>query len=369
MHERGHALVTLAVKRRKDEDEHAEDDTRAGPALILRAYALYESAHHRVHRREIVGHESAADAQNDIERDLFQHEGVGLAQGDRYDGVESAEHQRHRRRRNGRYEQRDDRRRRDVEHQDLQHEHHARDRSLEYGRHGRARAAAEHQRQFLVIESRHLADIRADGRARENDRSLGTYRTAESDGRGAAHDRAPAVVRRDTRIAPRHGVEHAGHALRDLVLDDVLHEQRGQHDSHGGVHEVEELRPIGGEPRHQSRTHAVEKNLEHARPESRQRAHDHSQQNEQLAVAQTLQSGEKPMRRPVFYGRYRHIDNLIIRSTQRPPRKLNPIYLRGLRGSRVKREPPKTVMPQTLQFYFPCLYISDWRRIMSASSK
>ena len=218
--------------------EHGAPDD---PLLILFVDLLEKRAHAQVRRGEIPRHQSAAYAQQDEERYLPEFERICGSQRHGQNRVEAPQHEGHRRGRDRGDEQRNDRSCGDVEHQDFQHEHHARDRSLENGGQRRAGAAAEQQRGVLVVEPRDPSDVRADGGSRQHDGGLRTHRTAESDGRGAAHDRGPAVVARDARIAARHGVEYARDALRNVVPDDVFDEQRRQNDADGGVDQEQDV--------------------------------------------------------------------------------------------------------------------------------
>ena len=108
--------------------------------------------------------------------------------------------------RDRRDEQRYDRARGEIEHQDFEHEDHARDRGFEDGCKGRPGSAAEQQGGVFVVQVGQAADVRTDGCARQDDRGLGTDRTAESDRRRTAYDRSPAVVGGNVRVFTRHGI-------------------------------------------------------------------------------------------------------------------------------------------------------------------
>ena len=209
VHERREPLVTFAVERREDEDQHTEHEGARDPLLILPVEALEEEPDLRVDRGEVVGHHSAQTAQQDEHGYLNGLEGVGRLQRNGQNGIEAPQQKSHRRGGDRGDQQRYDRAGREIEHEDFEHEHHTRDRGLEDGGERRAGAAAEQQGGVLVVEACQPGDVRADGGARQHDRSLRSDRTAESDGRGAAHDRGPAVVRGDARSLARHGIQNA----------------------------------------------------------------------------------------------------------------------------------------------------------------
>ena len=146
---------------------------------------------------------------------------------------------------------------------------------------------------MLVVEPRDPSDIRADGGSRQHDGSLRSHRTAESDGRGAADDRGPAVVARDARIAARHGVEHARDALRNIVPDDVFDEQRRQNDADGGVDQEQDVGAVHRKPVGQSVFDAVQQHLEQIGAHSGEHADDHGQKHHDLAVAQPPREAEE----------------------------------------------------------------------------
>ena len=92
----------------------------------------------------------------------------------------------------------------------------------------------------------------------------------------------------DTRIATRHRIEYTRNALRDVVLDHILDEQRRQNNTHRGVDQVEELRTLDGEPIDQSRANEVQQYLEDVCAQTCRQTHHNSQHHHQLTVGQAV---------------------------------------------------------------------------------
>ena len=113
-------------------------------------------------------------------------------------------------------QQRDDRRYGDVEHQNLQDEDDTRNGGFEYGGEGSCCTATEQQGDVFVVEPHEAPDIRSDGSARIDDRSLRTDRSAESDRSRTGDDRRIAVVRFDARTLFAHRIKHPRHTLVDV---------------------------------------------------------------------------------------------------------------------------------------------------------
>ena len=197
-------------------------------------------------------------------------------------GVEVAQDESHGRGGDGGYQQRDDRGGGDVEHQDFQHEDDARYRGLEDGRDGRSGAAAEQQGGVFVVEAEQLAHVRADGGPRQHDGGLGAYRAAEADGRGAAHQRGPAVVAGDARILARHGLQYARHPFGNVVADDIFDEQRGQDDADRRINQEQQMGAFDREPARQPALDGVEQHLEEVGRHAGQHTHQHRQQHHDL---------------------------------------------------------------------------------------
>ena len=90
------------------------------------------------------------------------------------------------------------------------------------------------------------------------------------------------------RAVGRYGVEYARDAVRDVVLDDVAHEERGEVDADDGVHQVEPVVGVGGEVSRQQRHYLVDQPVQHRCRHSCQHAHHECQQQEEHLVADML---------------------------------------------------------------------------------
>ena len=66
--------------------------------------------------------------------------------------------------------------------------------------------------------------------------------------------------------------------MRDVVLDDVAHEERRQVDADDGVHQVEPVVGVGGEVARQQRHYLVDQPVQHRRCHRCQHAHQERQQ-------------------------------------------------------------------------------------------
>ena len=134
-------------------------------------------------------------------------------------------------------------------------------------------------------------------------------RTAEADRGGAAHDRSPAVVGRDARIAARHGVQHARDPFRDVVAHDVFDEERRQDDAYRRVDQQQEMCAPDGKPVDQAALDRIEQDFEDIGAQPGQQSDDHGQQHHDLAVAQparqAVEEGEDALvsEIPEFHGR------------------------------------------------------------------
>lgn len=111
--------------------------------------------------------------------------------------------------------------------------------------------------------------------------------------RDTAHDRGPAVVPGDARIAARHGVEDARHAFGDVVADDVFDEQRRQDDAHGGVDQEEDMCAVHREPAYQPALDAVQQHFEQVGSQPCEHTDHHGQQHHDLLVGESPGQPEK----------------------------------------------------------------------------
>ena len=107
---------------------------------------------------------------------------------------------------------------------------------------GACSTAAHQRHQHLAVHVEGLSQVGANGRARQHNRSLGTHRTAKTDGDGRSNHRRPTVVRLEPRLIHRDGIEDTGDTVRDIVLDDIPHKERGEVDADDGIDQIE---PVG----------------------------------------------------------------------------------------------------------------------------
>ena len=206
VHERHETFVAFAVEGRENVDQDAEYGSADQPLLVGTVDLFEEGAHPGIDRGEVVGHQPAEDTQQDEKRNLVEPERIVGSQRDGDDRIESPDREGDGGGRDRRDQQRYDRARGEIEHQDFEHEDHARDRGFEDGCKGRPGSAAEQQGGVFVVQVGQAADVRTDGCARQDDRGLGTDRTAESDRCRTAYDRSPAVVGGNVRVFTRHGI-------------------------------------------------------------------------------------------------------------------------------------------------------------------
>ena len=134
-----------------------------------------------------------------------------------------------------------------VEKEDLQGEQHAGEGSVEDTRHGSGGAASEKERHAAVAHAGVAPEGGADGGARVHDGGLGTHGTAEPDGEGACHERAPAVMALDFGFVLGNGLEHLGDPVPDVVLDDVAYKEKAQEHTHAREHQMRQRRVRIGE--------------------------------------------------------------------------------------------------------------------------
>ena len=88
----------------------------------------------------------------------------------------------------------------EVYHQHLEREHQTSDGGLEDACDG-SRGATSHQyHELMVVEMEEFAEVAADGRTCQDNRSLSSHATSEADGYGRCDDRAPAVVLLDAAL-------------------------------------------------------------------------------------------------------------------------------------------------------------------------
>ena len=305
VHQIGQRFVPFAVKRREQEDQDADDQAARDPTAVHAFDPGEQLPDFRVDLCEIVRHQPAYQAQDDVVRQVFQFERVQDIEVE--NRIETVQEKHQRRGGHGRNQQRDDRCDGDVEHQYLQHEDDSGDRRLEYGRQGRRRAATQQQRDVLVIESHEAGDIRSDGRSGQYDRRLRADRTAETDRRRTRDDRRIAVVRLDARPFFAHPVQYAGHSFADVVAHDVLDEQCGDDDSDDRIEQVENAGRVDVEPAGQHEAEKHQRPFEYERSEPRRQTDHDREQNHQLFIGQPLGSDDQvAVQQRYFVSQLRH---------------------------------------------------------------
>ena len=170
------------------------------------------------------------------------------------------------------------RRHRHVDQQHLDRKHQTCYRRLEDTGDGSCRTTAHQRHQHLTIHVEGLPQIRTDGRARQHDRRFSTHRATETDGDGRGNHRRPTVVRLQSRLVHRDGIEDTGDAVGDIILDDITHEQRGEVDTDDGIDKIEPVGTRRLEATRQQHHYLVDDPVEregcHSRKETHQQRED-----------------------------------------------------------------------------------------------
>ena len=233
-------VVTFTVERREEEDEDRQHGASHGETEIG-MLQLAEEALEEVHGAgEIQRHQTTADAQQDIGRDADGREDVFVMEVEH--GVDASDGECHRCRRHAGYQQGQKRTHGKVNHQHLEHKGQTRYGRLEDACHSTGSTTAHEEHQLLGIEAEHATQVAADGRTREDDRSLGTDRSTKTDGDGRSYETAPAVVGLDVALLTGKGKENLCHAVADVVPHYPTNEDGGEEDTDYGIDEIE---PVG----------------------------------------------------------------------------------------------------------------------------
>ena len=290
------AVVALAVERREEEDERAEQQAANEEADVG---AVLEAGKHvlaGIHGAdEVEADQSARHAQEDAGRHAV-HGPVAVK-------MEAEEHGIARKdvgeARGGdtRHEDGQERGHGEVNHQHLEREDESGNGGLEDAGDGSGGTAADEGHERLVVQTEHLAQVGADGRAGEHDGSLGTHGTAKADGDGRSNDAGPHVVGLQPRAVRRDGIEDARDAVRDIVLDNVAHEERGQVDTDDGIDQVEPVVGVSLEVTRQQCHDLVDESMEHEGRHRRQQTYQERQDKQKHLVAHVLHA---PLVQPLY---------------------------------------------------------------------
>ena len=232
------AVVAFAIERGEKENQGAQHQSAQGElgvGLVLEAFehplagrhGAYEVETHQPtdHAEQYAGGYSVDEplfVECEMKQRVSAYEQVGEA-GGRDTGDEDGQQRGHGQ----------------VDHEHLEGEHQSGDGSLEDAGNGCRGATSHEQHDRFAVHLERLCQVGANGRTREHDGSLGTHRTAETDGDGRSDDRRPAVVAWQSRALRRNGVKNAGDAVRDVVLHHVAHKERGEIDANDGIDQIE----------------------------------------------------------------------------------------------------------------------------------
>ena len=181
-----------------------------------------------------------------------------------------------------------ERRHRQVDHEHLEGEHHARHGCLEDAGDGGGGTTAHQHHHRLTVELEHLSEVAAYRRTREDDRCLGSHTTAETDGDGGGDDRTPSVVAPQTALLAADGIEDAGDAVTDVVLDDILHEERCQVDADDGEDKVEPVEGLDVETGSEQPFYLADETVEDKGSKGGEKSHHECQCQGKLPVRDIL---------------------------------------------------------------------------------
>ena len=277
------ARIAFAVERREHEDKAAEEQSAHDQPDIGTALQPSEDAFAEVHGADEVQTDQAAGhtqqdacrhtfdepvlAEGKMEQRIVAHKQVGETGGGDT-GDEDGQERSHR----------------EVDHQDLEGEHHACNGSFEDAGDGRRCATSHEQHQDAPVHLEELSQITADGRTREYDGSLGTHRAAEPDGNGRGDHRSPAVVCLEAALLGTDGVEDACDAVTDVVLHDISHEKGGDQNADDGEHQVQPVERIGREAVGQEQFDALDDPMEDECGHGSKESHGKTQHQGEMAV-------------------------------------------------------------------------------------
>ena len=228
-------VVTLSVKRREKINENAQAEGRYSPfqVRVLKPSQAVFQMQRSIDK--VKRHEAAEDAQKHVKRNIPHAEGRHRSgklrpasqnkianQGGRYGTQEQRQHAAHGK----------------VEKQDFQRKEHAGEGGVEDARQSTGRAAAQKQRHPAVGHAAISAQITADGSAGVHNGSLRTHGTAKTNGKGACHQRAPAIVALDAGFVLGNGLQHLGNAVADVVLYYIFNDEKAQEHTHAGEQKI-----------------------------------------------------------------------------------------------------------------------------------
>ena len=199
------AVPPLTVERGEKEDEHAEQHSAQKKFFVRMVFLLRVNAfapRHATH--EIQADETAENAKEDSARHTLHAPYV--VELEREHGGVAGEYVAHHVGCDGGDEYRHYRRHVHVYHQHLKGEHQSRYWRLVDGGDSGGGATAHEHHQLPVAHVEKPTKVGAYGGAREHDRSLGTNRSAETDGQRRCHERRPAVVGLQLRLLGGNGV-------------------------------------------------------------------------------------------------------------------------------------------------------------------
>ena len=198
VHNRG---VALAVERREQEHQARQNHTADSGAYPWILEAREEVLHHIHHAGEVERHQAGDYAQGNYRRNFCHDKGVGLYKEELkgVTGVGICDCGTG----DGRDKQGHDRHRGEVDHKHLDGEQHAGDRRLEDAGDARSGATAHQNHQNARRHAERRAQVGPDSGTGVYDRSLGSDRTAETDGNRRGYHRGIGVVALQPRLVLR----------------------------------------------------------------------------------------------------------------------------------------------------------------------
>ena len=277
-------VIALTIERRKHEDERTQNGTtneQLYVGLVLEAGKHILADIHRTD--EIQRHQSTGDAQQHTGRHTL-YRPVRVEMEGEHDRI-AREDIREAGGCHARYEDRQQRGHRQVDHQHLERKHQSCDRRLKDACYRPSCTTAYERHQRLIVQSEQLAEVGANGRTSEYDWRLSSHTAAKADGDGRSDYARPCVMCLQTRAVRRYGIEDARNAMRDIILDNIAYEERGEIDADDGIDQIEPVVGVSMELTRQQVDNHVDESMQHVSSHCRQQAHDERQDKQKHLVA------------------------------------------------------------------------------------
>ncbi len=148
---------------------------------------------------------------------------------------------------------------------------------LENSGNGAGCSATHQQHHRFVVEPQEVPDIGANGGAGKDNGGLKSHRSAQSHGQRRGHHGAPGIVWFQVPFSFGDGEEDLADAVPDVLFQQVLHKEHGEHDAQQGEQEDGIGRVIAQEHDLGAVLHEVGEVLQQNGGSARQQANDHAQ--------------------------------------------------------------------------------------------